>query len=55
MSTTNATDKNASPTTRSRVVEKTAYTIYGEPYRYVECQQCGDQWTADTPGEGCDC
>jgi hypothetical protein len=55
MATTDATPKNASAIEHAAVVEKTAYTIYGEVYRYLECERCGDQWTRDTPGDGCDC
>jgi hypothetical protein len=41
--------KKASPPTSEFV----AYTIYGEPYRVIECLRCGDQWTSETPNEGC--
>jgi hypothetical protein len=55
MSSTQPNDKTVTPTEHADVVEKTAYTIYGEAYRYLECANCRDQWTADTPGDGCDC
>jgi hypothetical protein len=55
MATRGPTPKNASAIEHAHAVEKTAYTIYGELYWYVECQRCGDQWTRDTPGNGCTC
>jgi len=55
MATTQPNGKTVTPVEHTTAVRKTARTIYGELYYYLECSECGDQWTQDTPGDGCNC